>query len=124
MGFPTSERRIEDAEQQLGRRLPDDMRARLLRDNGGDVKVDGDDWQLHPVWDDSNRRTIARTSNHVVSETGEARTWRSFPEGAIAVGRDGSGDFLVLRVGAVRVERWSHETGTCAPVDVDWGPTP
>jgi hypothetical protein len=123
--FPTSERRIEDAERQLGRRLPDDLRARLLHHNGGDVTVDGDEWQLYPVWDDSNLRTIARTSNNVVGETREAREWRLFPHGAIVIGGDGSGDLLVLRAGAARVERWSHETGTCTPVDVDWsGPRP
>lgn len=120
MAFPTSERRIEDAERELGRRLPDEIRARLLRNNGGDLRVDGEVWQLHAVWDESDRRTAARTSSHVVHETREARLWSSFPGSAIAIASDGSGDLLVLRADSMRVEWWRHETGECSPVDVDW----
>ena len=120
MAFPTSERRLDDAERELGRRLPDELRARLLRNNGGDLRVDEEVWKLHPVWDDSDRRTTARTSNHVVHETREARLWSNFPDSAVAIASDGSGDLLVLRANSIQVERWGHETGECAPVDVDW----
>ena len=47
--FPVSEQRIIEAEQALGRGLPQELRQRLMRDNGGEVIVDDDDWFLHPV---------------------------------------------------------------------------
>lgn len=54
---------------QLDRTLPTSLRSRLMRDNGGEIEVDGypsDDatWSLHPVWGRSDRRRIARTANH------------------------------------------------------------
>jgi|SRR5208337_448057 len=120
MAFPVSAERIAAAERQLGTRLLAEHRARLLRNNGGGLACEDDEWQLHPVWDDTNRRTIARTTNHVVHETLEARRWNSFPPDAIAIASDGSGNHLVVRSGGTDVELWDHETGQCTPVEVDW----
>jgi hypothetical protein len=120
MPFPVSQQRIEAAEAQLGRRLLTEHRSRLLRNNGGEVYCNGVAWQLHPVWDDTDRRTMARTANHIVHETEEAANWLGFPAGAIAIGSDAGGDLLVIRAGGVGVERWDHETRECSPVDVDW----
>ncbi len=109
MAFPVSEERIAAAEQQLGTRLLAEHRARLLRDNGGGVVCEEDEWQLHPVWDDTNRRTIARTTSHVVHETLEARRWDSFPRDAIAIASDGGGNHLSSsRIGRSRT--WSYGT--------------
>jgi hypothetical protein len=121
MGFPVSEERIEAAERELGTRLLPQHRTRLIRDNGGEVLCEDDGcWQLHPIWDDTNRRTIARTTNHIVHETREAQQWGNFPPGAIVVASDGCGNHLVLRPGNTRLELWDHETGACSPVEVDW----
>ena len=121
MAFPTSFTNIERAEQALGRTLPAPLRDRLLANNGGEIETeDGEVWQLHPVWDDSNPRTIARTMSHVVHETKEAREWQRFPAGAIAIASDGSGNHLVLRSGSELVEDWNHETGECSAVSIRW----
>ena len=53
-------------------------------------------WQLHPVFDDSDRKRMGRTANHLVRETAVARGWSGFPAEAIAIGANGSGDRLVL----------------------------
>ena len=87
---------IEAAEQELGRVLPTPMKERLLRDNGGEVSAAGDVWQLHPVWDGSNRRAMRKTANNVVTETVAARAWARFPPGAVAIASNGTGDLLVL----------------------------
>jgi hypothetical protein len=121
LAFPVSEQRIEAVERELGRRLLPEHRARLRRDNGGEVLADGDTWRLHPVRDDSEPRTLARTSSDIVHETREALSWPSFPSDAIAIASDGSGNLLVFRFGSSQVERWDHETGECSPVAVDWG---
>jgi hypothetical protein len=53
------------------------MRERLLRNNGGEILVewdgDGEEWQLHPVFDDSDRETTRRSANHLVREQQSAR---------------------------------------------------
>jgi hypothetical protein len=38
------------------------MAFRLLRDNGGDLKIAGDWWILHPVRDDTDRKRLKRTA--------------------------------------------------------------
>ena len=121
MPFPAEEERIEAAEAELGRRLPPPVRERLRRDNGGEVSVGGEPWQLHPVFDDADRRRAARTASHVVHETAEARGWDGFPPDAVAIASDGTGDRLIVAAGSDDVARWSHEDAATEPVDVDWG---
>jgi hypothetical protein len=122
MPFPTTKANVERAEQALGRALPSAMRDRLVRRNGGELVADDDQgWQLHPVWDETDRRTIARTTSHLVSETEEARTWETFPKGAVAIASNGTGDLLILCAESEDVQLWDHETGTCSRVSVDWG---
>lgn len=120
MGFPVAEARILDAERQLGRSFPRLLRDRLIRHNGGEVGAEGDDWTLHPVWDPTDRKRMARTAGHVVRETGRAREWPGFPGDAVSIATDGTGDHLILRPGSDRVELWDHETSESRPVDVDW----
>lgn len=120
MGFPVDPSLIAAAESRLERELPEPLRSRLLRDNGGEVGAEDDDWMLHPVWDPADRRRMARTANHIVAETALARQAYGFPPGAVAVAFNGYGDYLVLRPGSAAVELWEHETGACRPVEVDW----
>lgn len=115
MAYPVDETRVRDAEAQLGRTLPAALRARLLRDNGGEVECDGGAWQLFPVWDPTDRRTARKTANHVVAETRAAAAWRGFPPGAIAVAADGSGDLLVVPAGSDEIVIWRHETRELEP---------
>ena len=97
--FPVDESRIAAAERVLGRRLPDGLRDRLRREDGGEVEAAGIVWQLHPIFDDSDRRRLRRTAtSNVVHETEEARgAFRElFPDGAVAVASDGGGNYLLL----------------------------
>lgn len=121
MPFPADVALIHEAERQLGRTLPMDLRVRLHRQNGGEVQAAGDVWRLFPVFDPGDRRRITRTANHVVRETRAAREWPGFPEDAIAIADNGGGDYLILRGGSEAVEFWDHETGEMEPVEVDWG---
>ena len=120
MAFPVSEERIAAAEAELGRRLPALCRQRLIRDNGGEVRALNDDWQLHPVWDPTNHKTMKRTANHILKETASARDWHGFPQTAIALGSDGCGNFLISRSNEDLIEFWDHETGELEPIEVDW----
>lgn len=124
MAFSVEESRIGRAEAALGRDLPPEYRVRLLRDNGGEVEASSelgdDDWQLYPVWDDSDRKRAGRTANHVVRETSEAREWNGFPDDAIAIASNGTGDRLVVLADADEVHWWDHETGQTYVASVDW----
>ncbi len=121
MAFPVEVALIHEAERQLGRKLPMDLRVRLHRDNGGDVRAAEDDWRLFPVFDPTDRRRMTRTANHIVRETQTARASGWFPEGAIAIAENGGGDYLIIRSGSEEVEFWDHETGETEPVEVHWG---
>lgn len=120
MPFPVEMALIHEAERQLGRTLPMDLRVRLHRDNGGGVRAAGDMWTLFPVFDPTDRRKITRTANHIIRETRAARGWPGFPADAIAIAENGGGDYLILQAGSEEVEFWDHETGEIEPVDVDW----
>jgi len=130
MPFPVEEARIEVAERELGRRLPPELRQRLMRDNGGEVTAmpvredqqeDFDPhWDLHPVWDDSDRRRASRTASHIVHESAEARSWPRFPDGAIAFAFNGTGDRLVIAADFDDPLFWNHEDGTTIRVRVWW----
>ena len=120
MPFAVDLNLIQEAENQLGRRLPADLRVRLSRSNGGEIGVSGDSWTIFPVWDPTNRKTMIRTSNHIIRENASARKWPGFPQEAIAIATNGSGDFLISRAEDDFIEIWDHETGQMEPVEIDW----
>ena len=83
--------------------------------NGGEVELNGDAWQLLPIRDTSSRKLISRTANDVLRETRSAREWKLFPENALAIASNGTGDLLLLlRQGqqfAPDIVVWRHEDG-------------
>ncbi len=127
MAFTTTEEHVRRAEQELGLTLPPAYRARLLRDNGGDVEAADDTWQLFPVQDTTDRKRVSRTANHLLREMTEARTWPQFPKSAVAIAANGNGDYLIVRPAESQPDRladtvlhWDHETGALTSVDVTW----
>jgi hypothetical protein len=121
MALPTVESCVAEEERLLGRRLPRLLRARLLLENGGEVRCDGEVWYLHSVLDARERGTAKRSASHIAAETDYCKGWPGFPAGAVAVAEDGTGDRLVLLAGSDDVVRWDHETGECHPVEeIDW----
>jgi hypothetical protein len=123
MSFPGSEELVGAAEARLGRRLPEAHRQRLIRENGGEVRADRQVWTLYPVWDASNRKTIARTANHIIRENeAHRRDWPDiFPPNHFAIADNGGGDVLLLGPEGDDVLFWDHETGDMTPVAVKWG---
>ncbi len=115
---PVEERFIVDAERALGVRFPAGYRAWLRRQNGGEVQIDEEWWDLHPVADTSDPRRIGPTWDHVCRQTEQARLLGGFPEAAVAIGDDGSGDRLVLMLhaaeGRLELGVWRHVTGEVA----------
>lgn len=98
-----------------------------MRENGGDIAVSGypsDEsfWQLHSVWDPTDRKTASRSATHLVLETSNALAGRrvGLPEGTVVIADNGTGDLLVLPPGDDRPHWWDHENGSVHPVTVDW----
>ncbi len=122
MPFAGSEDLVSAAEAVLGRRLPEMHRQRLIRSNGGEIEAADEYWTLYPVWDGTDRKTVARTANHLIREN-EAlrREWPDvMPPGFVAIADNGGGDMLVLGPERDDVLFWDHETGRLAPVAVRW----
>ena len=75
-----------------------------------------DVWELHPIFDDSDRKHLKRTCNDIVRETTLAREWHGFPREAAAIGGNGAGDLLILLPDPSSGEFgdavfwWNHET--------------
>jgi hypothetical protein len=122
MAFPGSGELVAAAEAKLGRRLPEAHRERLIRENGGEIRADGQWWTLYPVWDASNRKTIARTANHILRENeAHRRDWPDIlPATHFAIADNVGGDLLLLGPDGDDVLFWDHETGDITPVKVTW----
>jgi len=118
MPFPTSELFISKSEAALGVRLPDSLREHLVKENGGELRIDDDSWQLFPVADTSDPKRLARSANHIVREAANARMWTGFPPKGVAIASNGSGNLLILLPDdadesrlAPTIYLWDHETG-------------
>jgi len=124
MPFDLEDSFVHGAERELGAKLPKSFVDAMRVANGGELEVDGDDWQQYPIADTSDRKRASRTSNHLIKEAGRLRQWPRFPEGALAIAENGSGDQLVfLRDGSCfdqAVHRWWHETGSLTRVAGDF----
>ena len=123
MPFPVDVRFVEQVEESVSMRFPEAYRQALLRDNGGEVEID-EDWffDLYPVKDDSEPVRLKRTWDDIARQTEQARQLPGFPEGAVVIGHDGSGDLLVLVASTGNepgVAVWNHETGEVEAVERD-----
>lgn len=115
MPFDLAEQFVIAAETALGATLPTEYKVAMKLSNGGEVEIDGDDWNLYPIADTSDRKRLSRTANHILAESKVCQGWRGFPENALAIASNGAGDqLLFLKNGAAfgpTVYVWSHETG-------------
>ena len=92
MPFDLAESFLLAAERELGASLPKSYRLAMLRENGGEIETDDDDWQQYPVADTSDRKRLSRSANHILKETESCRGWARFPENAVAIAGNGAGD--------------------------------
>ncbi len=116
MPFPVDESEIVAAETKLKVRFPASFRDRMMQENGGEVEVGEDVWQLYPFLDTSDKKRLSRTCNDITRETLSARSCSGFPAEAIAIASNGVGDYLVMLPKAGNeselssvVYLWDHE---------------
>jgi hypothetical protein len=115
MPWPVAQQYIDEAEAALGVHFPRNFVARMRQINGGEVTINGQTWWLHPFWDKSDRKRLARTSNDIVRETNKARQWAGFPAGGVAIAHGLGPEQLVL----LPSEKDPHELDDTV---YDWDP--
>ena len=119
MGFSIDKKYINETEQELNVKFPEKFKNKMVEENGGMLESrNGEIWHLYPFFDKSNKKRIARTCNHIVLETNNAKQWDNFPNDAIAIAADGGGNHLVLLPNSLdncnlgeEIYDWFHETG-------------
>lgn len=123
MPFPVTAAEIAKTETKTGFTFPRGMKSKLSKNNGGEIELAGDCWQLIPFLDSSDRKRLARTCNDIIRETTRMRAWRGFPTDAFVVAQNGGGDYLIIRPTAEgstqlgeTIYVWDHETGEHEPV--------
>ncbi|WP_038343308.1 SMI1/KNR4 family protein [Acinetobacter sp. A47] len=117
MPFPVAEEYIIAAENELQLIFPQAFKNKMIEENGGELFIADDYWQIFPFFDESTPKRKIRTCNHIVRETKLARTWDGFPDSAIAFAQNDCGDYLIFlpepfnsNVLSESVYVWFHET--------------
>ena len=96
MPFPIEEQYIVIAEQELNYTFPPSFRHRMMQDNGGEIEIQDDIWQIFPFFDQSDLKRKMRTYSNIIFETKQIRKWTGFPEQAIAFAQNRRGNYLIF----------------------------
>lgn len=124
MAFNLEEKFILQAETELEANLPENYKASMQQNNGGEIEVSGDIWEQYPIFDNSDRKRISRTCNHILVETKSCEGFGDFPSNAVAIAGNGCGDQLILLKKNTNYDNtiylWSHETGEVDKVANDF----
>ena len=119
MGLKVTTGRIDEAEKRLGLELPPEVKARLQQENGGEDYAEGEDWELQPDSDPTDRKSTSRSANHIEVETRVARSWPGFPPAVVSVAVNASGGRLVVFPGTLTIESGDNETGALAAINLE-----
>ena len=124
MAFNLAEQYVQQAEDALGATLPQNYRVAMMTNNGGEVDVADDDWELIPIKDSSDRKRLARSCNDIVAETKSYQEQSGFPVDVVVIAENGSGDCIVFRregnVFHPAPHVWNHETRTLLKICDDF----
>jgi hypothetical protein len=116
MPFPIEEKYVEQTEHELGAKLPSWFRVKMMSENGGELSAMGDVWDLIPIKNPLNRKTLERTCNDLLRESESAKGFPGFPPNAVTIAQNGTGDYLMFlkqEDGTFdnRTYHFNHETG-------------
>lgn len=129
MPFPTEMKFVRRTEARLGVLLPLSYVNAMCRQNGGELFIAEEDWQLHPIFDDSDRTRLKRTCNDVGRESNQARSCSGFPANGVCIASNGCGDSLIFVPDVKDPSRlsevifcWHHENGDIEAVASSFPP--
>ncbi len=117
MPFPISPAEIAKTEVKSGFIFPIGMKTRLVKDNGGEIELAGECWQLVPFLDATDRKRLARTCNDIIRETASWRDSEGFPKDGFVIAENGTGNCLFIlpdkegsrHLGEI-IYFWNHES--------------
>lgn len=69
MAFPVDEKYLEVVEEEPDAQFPPSFRSKMISENGSEVTVHGDNFDLYPFYDTTDRKRLKRTCNSIVHET-------------------------------------------------------
>src|SRR5262249_60517281 len=95
-----ADRSAMQAEEALGGTIPQSYRQAMMASKGGEVVAYNYVWVLPPILDNSDRKGLSRSCRDILRETRMMREWPDWPENAVAIADNGTGDkLLFLREG-------------------------
>ena len=124
MPFPLEYKFISATEEQLGFKFPEQYKAKMQIDNGGEFGInlfdedDDDDniegWFLFPFQDTTDIKRIKRTMGHLIEENKSNRRMEHFPANSVAIAHNGAGDYLLMRANensqlGEEIYLWRHD---------------
>lgn len=122
MGLPTTSEKILEEETRLDCEIPEIIKSIILKNNGGAECYAGDErdefWILFSVKDTRTRKHASRSANYIERETESAKTWANFPDEAVALGENGSGDYLITFKKSACIYIWRHESGEISETSI------
>jgi hypothetical protein len=125
MAFDLQEKYLTETESKLGATLPASYREAMMKENGGEISTDEDEWEQYPILDSSDPKRLSRTCNDIISETKSCYGWNGFPAHALAIANNGFGDQLVFLKNGDSYDQtvyfWSHENGEITKIADDFG---
>ena len=110
MAKPVEEKYIQKSELHFQGSFPASYRNSMKSENGGTVATEDDYWELFPIFDETNKKSIAKTIYNIVKETEKLKNTPGFPDNAIAIGENGCGDILIIFPDQNQVHKWFHES--------------
>ncbi|MDE0595221.1 MAG: SMI1/KNR4 family protein [Akkermansiaceae bacterium] len=123
MPYPITREEISKTEAMTGYIFPQGVKERMVRDNGGEISVAGDGWQLVPFLDTTDEERVAHTSNDIVRETSSKRSSGGFPHAGFVIAHNNGGDCLLVvpdpegsKTLGDTIYFWDHETRRYEPV--------
>ncbi len=116
MPFPITQPEISKTEKELNLKFPPSFVEKMQSDNGGELVLENEVWQIIPFKNRSSKKLFIRTNNDIIYELKQAREQENFPEECIPFAFDGTGNYLVFRkdkegILGSEVFFWFHKTG-------------
>lgn len=85
MHNPINIQYINEAEEQLQLQFPEKYKEKMQTENDGTLLSEDGYWKLVPIFDKTDRKTIAKTCNHIVTEN---KNITGLPVDALAIAHD------------------------------------
>ena len=120
MAHSVSKKFIEETEIALSFTFPESFKIAIEKENGATFASENDDWEMYPILDLTDKKSLARTYNDIKRQNESLKKNEQFPKNAISVGNNGCGDELILFSNCNEIFYWDHETFEVIKISEDF----